>query len=585
VGRPDQLRWRSRVVGRIAAFDHDLVRCALKPLAYVALGAVFLALRWVNRHKAEPFEGAPTDETKGPRWRRDVNVLDPDFFSHARSYRKLFRAHSAIAVLALVAVGILGSVHRGPRTGIGPAIFAVAVIQAVILTGWWIVALVRDQAVQVALATIGTVLCHAPFSGAGQLAIDRLSHWPKPHPGMADLPLHPGPELEISRVFFIALAIGAVAMLAVLAVAALQPAEPQPLELQLLEGQPLDGQPLDGQPPDGGPDKEPLVARIVRRHATHIAVAVGLAFLVAVDGFAASQLVHLTIMGHRTWWDPLRLLYDTFTFHPSAAEHFGALALVALPISVAVIIRKPREGRLVRVLGNVWDVLTFWPRRYNPFGVPPYAERAVPELRALVRHRRDVNNHQVVVGHSQGSVLAFAAIGAELRLEADAAQAKGVIAARRACGKAKGAVSFVTFGSPLGTLYEKFFPHHMGPNVRADVALLIERSGGRWHNLWRSTDAISGAVNGDGKSQAIDCRLKDPTPDPMDECGETKSESSTRAESAARTKEPPLERPRPWGVVSGHGYYLADPVTKATLKEIKAMTDGYPPPLSVEGDD
>ena len=56
-------------------------------------------------------------------------------------------------------------------------------------------------------------------------------------------------------------------------------------------------------------------------------------------------------------------------------------------------------------------MLTFWPRTFHPFAVRSYAERAVPELQEIL-DRANRGASIVVVAHSQGSVLAYAALRA-----------------------------------------------------------------------------------------------------------------------------------------------------------------------------
>lgn len=65
----------------------------------------------------------------------------------------------------------------------------------------------------------------------------------------------------------------------------------------------------------------------------------------------------------------------------AAAAHIETLD----PAASRVALSFKASSTAGRILGNVWDVLTFWPLRYHPFAVPPYAERAVPELRHRLR--------------------------------------------------------------------------------------------------------------------------------------------------------------------------------------------------------
>ncbi len=199
---------------------------------------------------------------------------------------------------------------------------------------------------------------------------------------------------------------------------------------------------------------------------------------------------------------------------------------------------KSRDSR--RQLGKVWDVLSFWPRRFHPLAAPCYAERAVPEFRNRIRQHLADGKGVVVSAHSQGTVIAFAAlaqIAAENepldiamtevmpnRVEAETAagsesaadgkitfnhldamvQESGQRRAPETVGApAPSAVSLtraglVTFGSPLSSLYGAYFPWHFGTpgrfqslrNALAD----LDDVGHAWRSLWRPTDYIGQKV-------------------------------------------------------------------------------------------
>jgi hypothetical protein len=119
---------------------------------------------------------------------------------------------------------------------------------------------------------------------------------------------------------------------------------------------------------------------------------------------------------------------------------------------------RDREAR--RDVGRLWDVLTFWPRITHPFAPPCYAEALVPMLRRRVELLRGLEPPPwasgtdaapgmgapeggvavILAGHSQGSVIAFAA-AAQVRPSANH----------------RPGVALVTYGSPIAILYERFF--------------------------------------------------------------------------------------------------------------------------------
>jgi hypothetical protein len=100
----------------------------------------------------------------------------------------------------------------------------------------------------------------------------------------------------------------------------------------------------------------------------------------------------------------------------------------------------------------------------------------------------------VVVAHSQGSVIAAAALRQT--------------AARPPDGDG---VSLVTFGSPLRTLYGWAFPAYFSDEVlRELVPPGGEASVRTWHNVYYLTDFVGGAVLTDPGANGVDCERPDP---------------------------------------------------------------------------
>lgn len=116
----------------------------------------------------------------------------------------------------------------------------------------------------------------------------------------------------------------------------------------------------------------------------------------------------------------------------------------------------------------------------------------------------------VISGHSQGSVLAAAAVW---QLPA----------------RTRRRVALLTYGSPLERLYGRWFPAYFGP----DCLDGLHREVPCWRNLWRATDPIGGWVLRGGD---VD---RGPLLDPV---------------AYGRTREHPLPDP-----VLGHSDYQADP--------------------------
>ncbi|MEU4269197.1 hypothetical protein [Streptomyces sp. NPDC026092] len=195
--------------------------------------------------------------------------------------------------------------------------------------------------------------------------------------------------------------------------------------------------------------------------------------------------------------------------------------------------RAYKDASARRTIGILWDVGTFWPRAAHPFAPPCYAERAVPDLTwRMSSWTRHTGGRLVISGHSQGSVLAAAAVW------------QLPPATRRR-------VALLTYGSPLERLYGRWFPAYFGPgSLRALYGTLH-----CWSNLHRPTDPIGGPVRvpAVGDKPAVD---RAPLLDPV---------------VYGRTPAHPLPEP-----ILGHSDYQADPAFAA---ERSVLLDRLPPTL------
>ncbi|MQY11694.1 hypothetical protein SRB5_18130 [Streptomyces sp. RB5] len=195
--------------------------------------------------------------------------------------------------------------------------------------------------------------------------------------------------------------------------------------------------------------------------------------------------------------------------------------------------RAYKDASARRSIGILWDVGTFWPRAAHPFAPPCYAERAVPDLTWRITKWTEAHpgGRLVVSGHSQGSVLAAAAVW------------------QLAPGD-RGRVALLTYGSPLHRLYGRWFPGYFGPGRLAALHGDVDT----WTNLWRQTDPIGGPVGlPDGHGSEVD---RGPLKDPL---------------CYGRTAERPLPSP-----ILGHSDYQADPVFDAERRELLGRLASVP---------
>lgn len=189
--------------------------------------------------------------------------------------------------------------------------------------------------------------------------------------------------------------------------------------------------------------------------------------------------------------------------------------------------RAYRDPAARRTIGILWDVGTFWPRAAHPFAPPCYAERAVPDLTwRMTGWTGRTGGRLVISGHSQGSVLAAAAVW----------QLPPSVRRR---------VALLTYGSPLGRLYGRWFPAYFGPGPLTALHHEVDC----WRNLWRATDPIGGPVF-PGTPQDVD---RGPLADPV---------------AYGRTSRHPLPAP-----ILGHSDYQADPAFAAERAALLARLE------------
>lgn len=149
-----------------------------------------------------------------------------------------------------------------------------------------------------------------------------------------------------------------------------------------------------------------------------------------------------------------------------------------------------RNPKLRRTVGILWDLGTFWPRSAHPFAPPCYCERTVPEFTTRIRQLQSGGGDVIVSAHSQGTVIAAAAL-APLHAEADG-------------------LALLTYGSPLQRFYARLFPHFFGVPMLTWTQQML---GGRWVNLYRRSDPIGAPVlrlDEDPAGGRPDRRMKDP---------------------------------------------------------------------------
>jgi hypothetical protein len=168
---------------------------------------------------------------------------------------------------------------------------------------------------------------------------------------------------------------------------------------------------------------------------------------------------------------------------------------LALPVLTAFLYSAWNDPTKRRTIGVLWDVGTFWPRSYHPLSPPCYTERAIPELQRRMWWLHDNGGRVTLVAHSQGAVVATAAL------------------VQPGCRPEGDQPALITFGSPVCKLYSWGFPAYVDrkllePLVPGGTARLND-----WRNFYYPTDPIGGPVAPDlspASGGPVDRELLDP---------------------------------------------------------------------------
>ena len=233
------------------------------------------------------------------------------------------------------------------------------------------------------------------------------------------------------------------------------------------------------------------------------------------------------------------------------------LGLAALVVMLARIgLRADTSRRGVNV---IWDVVSFWPHAVHPFVPKPYSQHTVTHLhRRITQHlqTRERQGRDVVVSaHSQGSLIAFAA----LHLLSPEERTR---------------VALLTYGSQLRVIFPRAFPAYVNLD---SLALLHRDLDGAWINLYRETDPLAGPVLswqhlGEGAGLATSTHLRDGTAvTAVDEyvrgSGVRRSGDDWRLLDPAPVTSPHQHGPstRLWG----HTGYWVDPAYELALAHVR----------------
>lgn len=482
----------------------------------LALVVVLLRVAEVGRRhfEAKTPDGAVVPEDDAPaQWHPEEDLSSRSFFSHGRSMAWLLRWHAAVlGATGVVVLVVAGVSWGGPTLGLGEVFLMVGLLQIVVIVllavltwrgGGQPVGTPVPRALPAAAVTLAVALTNGVFSGVTLLAARASGlgqeRW--------------GQELALIESFVITVALWVILVIGW-------------LMFWRARGR------ADELP-------EHVEDQLRRRTAAWRGMALGAhrapVLLVWLAGtFLLSAGIAAVLRfepdGGVRWLTPPE---DGF---------LADVAMVLLPglalAGVGVVWLSMRRRVLRRTVAIIWDVLTFWPRRFHPLAVRPYSSRAVLEFQANIRHGIQEDGAVVVSAYSQGSAIAYAALAPLPREEIS-----------RVC--------LLSVGAPTTTLYAQVFPAYFGElSLQRTHDRLASGTGG-WRNLYRRTDPIGGPVLGTAEGHAD---VDQEVPDPAEEAGSVPEGELTV----------PLETPRePWSDLAGHVDYHREQAYRDAVAEFR----------------
>jgi hypothetical protein len=516
------------------------------PRTRIALGGALVALLigvvYALAHSRQrKFEGEqppePVREASGDPG-QEITLADGRFWNRFGYAKGLLAVHVAVAALAVAGVTVSSWVHSSPvdrvvngHAAMRPLRIAVLATYFTEVALWAIVALAIVQVIGWRRPTRGTLRFR--WLGPAAAATSGVAYGTM---FLYALPLLFGAGSR-GRVAVMAISfgIGTIALLAAGAGLVIWFIVRRKTELRLARtGPPPFGVPPDDRDWDGDERRGATKAMYGRIAAGRTLSQAGATATVALTASAFAFLISALVQfrfGEIRW-----LAWSVHIGEIIAAAGTGALLIFLIRNA-----RKPNERRTIGIL---WDVLTFWPRRFHPFGVRPYAERVVPEIEArLLKLVNEYDRRVILSCHSQGTILGYAAL---VQLPDDLVRE----------------VSFLTYGTPLRQLYQMAFPAYF---PRGDFDSLRGRlyddhgtPASSWRIFYRLTDYIGTTVFGDA---AVEEAVADPAEAPL------LAHQPFGAPPAAPFPDTPRAA---WDDLYRHSYYNTEAALKEWLVALKA---------------
>jgi hypothetical protein len=181
---------------------------------------------------------------------------------------------------------------------------------------------------------------------------------------------------------------------------------------------------------------------------------------------------------------------DAGTVRAVLADSDSAFATVAIvgaflaPLAAVglFVVRASKEEGARRLVGVLWDLVSFWPRHFHPWAPAPYTDTTIPQLTERVRYLADHSGASTIIvsAHSQGAVIAVPMLQ---KLKEDGYRPRD------------SRIALLTYGQLLDVHYRWLFPWVFNPQLFREVDQYVTYDGKPlWINLHRTTDPLGHAV-------------------------------------------------------------------------------------------
>lgn len=172
------------------------------------------------------------------------------------------------------------------------------------------------------------------------------------------------------------------------------------------------------------------------------------------------------------------------------------LQFFGIAVITLIIVRRPEAlaDRLRRTFGSLADIAGFWAPDLHPLAGASYRRAVLRGIREGVRNVREDHPGKPIalVGHSQGSVIcAWFVRGGhwkERRSESCSDERAIQLGWTRVDREQSERIALFTCGSPLESLYRRFFPRYFDEDFFNRAVKMSY--GNIWVNYWRLTDPI-----------------------------------------------------------------------------------------------